>query len=197
MAWRRGEEKKYFLYELFSPARQRKLPTSHSLVLSWGFRGTFTALYWRILYLKKILIMKKLGELVVGSSDRKHQLLSDLHLKAEAVLSKSSAAPLFRFSSLEILKTSSLSSLVPGRWSGRGLPVMWCLCLCACARVRARRQVDLFNCSPFFYSEMPRAWSAQTDGGLMTNCASGNKELKINGPTHTRAPVNTPQLRYL
>lgn len=48
-----GGEKKYFLYELFSPARQRKLPTSHSLVLSWGFRGTFTALYWRILYLKK------------------------------------------------------------------------------------------------------------------------------------------------
>lgn len=37
--------------------------------------------------------------LVVSSSDRKHQLFSDLHLKAEAILSKSSTAPLFYFSS--------------------------------------------------------------------------------------------------
>lgn len=126
MAWRRGvgggRKKILPLWTVLScPAKEVTNLTLAGAFLR--FQGHFYSFVLEdIVFKKKILIMKKLGELVVGSSDRKHQLFSDLHLKAEAILSKSSAAPLFRFSSVEIFKTSSLSSLVPGRWSGRGRP---------------------------------------------------------------------------
>lgn len=38
---KKGKKIHFHLDELFSPVRQRKLPTSHSLVLSWDFRRHF------------------------------------------------------------------------------------------------------------------------------------------------------------
>lgn len=49
---------------------------------------------------KNILIMQKWDELVrtaLINPSWAHQLFSDLHLKAEAIFSKSSTAPLFHF----------------------------------------------------------------------------------------------------
>lgn len=82
-----------FLYQPFSPTWRRKLPSSHWLVASWVWRGTFTRSAWRKLHLKKKKSRNEVSRpdspvpppLLVSSSDRNHWLFSVLHLKASAI----------------------------------------------------------------------------------------------------------------